>query len=220
MAGFPWHPHRGIETITYLIQGGIQHEDSLGNSGILQDGDVQWMTAGSGIIHQEMPAPGASALYHGFQLWSNLPSSKKMMDPRYQDIPAAEIPEVIEDDGSKARIITGDFWGKTGPVTGIFTNPRYLDISLPVNRERSFKIQLEQNAFAYVFQGEGRFFGASAPGPVMTEYITPQGATDPIPSHPAENRSLVLIDQGDEIRVRAGEQESRECASCWYPVSL
>lgn len=209
MAGFPWHPHRGIETITYLISGGIKHEDSMGNSGILQDGDVQWMTAGSGIIHQEMPAPGSSAIYHGFQLWSNLPSADKMMDPRYQDIPSGEIPEVTEDDGSKARIITGNFWGKTGPVTGIVTDPRYLDITLPPNRERTFKIQLEQNAFAYVFMGSGRFYGASDPRAVMTEYITHQGATDPIPSHPAENRNLILFDQGDEIKVRAGEEGMR-----------
>lgn len=195
ISGFPWHPHRGIETITYLIKGGIKHEDSLGNSGILQDGDVQWMTAGSGIIHQEMPAPGASPIFHGFQLWANLPAANKMMDPRYQDVPSVEIPEVIEDDGSKARIITGDFWGKTGPVTGIVTNPRYLDITLPPNRERSIKVAIEQNAFAYVFMGDGSFLDASSPQSV---------APDKIVGQTAENRSLVLFDSGDEIRVRSG----------------
>ena len=200
MVGFPWHPHRGIETITYMIKGNIKHEDSLGNTGILQDGDVQWMTAGRGIIHQEMPAPGANSVFHGFQLWANLPSLKKMMPPRYQDIPAVEIPEVIEDDGSKARIITGDFWGKTGPVTGIVTNPRYLDITLPPNRERSIKVALEQNAFAYVFMGAGSFLDASNPTSVTTGEMV---------NHPAENRSLVLFDRGDEIRVRSGEEGMR-----------
>lgn len=199
-AGFPWHPHRGIETITYIIKGSVKHEDSLGNSGILRDGDVQWMTAGSGIIHQEIPVPGASPLSHGFQLWANLPAANKMMPPRYQDIPAVEIPEVVEDDGSKARIITGEFWGKTGPVTGIVTNPRYLDITLPPHRERSIKIALEQNAFAYVFMGDGSFLNGSNPLSVKKDSML---------GHPAENRSLVLFDSGDEIRVRSGKEGMR-----------
>ncbi len=209
LAGFPWHPHRGIETITYLISGGVQHEDSLGNTGILKDGDVQWMTAGSGIIHQEMPAPGSSPLYHGFQLWANLPSAKKMIPPRYQDIPSQEIPEITEDDGCKARVITGEFWGKTGPVTGISTNPRYLDILVPPEGERNIKIPLEQNAFAYIFMGKGVFLGASSPQPVLTEYINRTNTTSPLLSHPAETRSLVLFDRGDEIRIRAGEEGMR-----------
>src|SRR3954467_3766425 len=128
-AGFPWHPHRGIETITYVLAGTVDHGDSLGNRGTLGAGDVQWMTAGSGILHQEMPQGDARGRMHGFQLWANLPSSLKMTAPRYQDVPGAAIPEVVDDDGTRARVIIGDFWGKRGPVEGIAGEPRYLDIS-------------------------------------------------------------------------------------------
>jgi len=209
MAGFPWHPHRGIETITYVLDGGVEHQDSLGNSGSLKAGDVQWMTAGSGIVHQEMPHEASGPIFHGFQLWANLPSAKKMMDPRYQDIPSVEIPEVTEDDGTRARIITGSFWGKTGPVVGIETDPRYLDIIMPPGRTRRFKINLEHHAFAYVFSGSGHFRDASAPVPVMTEYVTDKGVSDPIAAHAVENRNLVLFDRGDEISVQAGPEGIR-----------
>ncbi|HUB50756.1 MAG TPA: pirin family protein, partial [Terracidiphilus sp.] len=121
LAGFPWHPHRGIETITYVLAGEVAHGDSLGNKGRMTAGDVQWMTAGSGILHQEMPKGDERGRMHGFQLWANLPAHLKMTDPRYQDIPAAAIPEVTEDDGTKARIICGEFWGKMGPVEGVAT---------------------------------------------------------------------------------------------------
>jgi redox-sensitive bicupin YhaK (pirin superfamily) len=131
LKGFPWHPHRGIETITYLLEGSVEHGDSLGNVGNLGAGDVQWMTAGSGIMHQEMPKGDARGRMHGFQLWANLPSADKMCAPRYQDVTANDIPEVIEDDGSKARIICGDFGGQTGPVDGIAADPRYLDSTRP-----------------------------------------------------------------------------------------
>ena len=209
MNGFPWHPHRGIETITYNIKGSIQHEDSLGNKGLLQDGDVQWMTAGSGIIHQEMPMPGASPIFHGFQLWSNLPAKKKMMDPRYQDIPSKDIPEVVEDDGTKARIITGDFWGKTGPVTGIETNPRYLDITVPPNVERIIKIELEHHAFAYLFDGSGFFYNSSAPIPAPTEYVSSKGISEAVSANPVENRNLIIFDRGNEIKLRSGQNGMR-----------
>lgn len=192
MAGFPWHPHRGIETITYMLKGGIEHEDSMGNKGSLLAGDVQWMTAGSGIIHQEMPLSGAGNLYHGFQLWSNLPSSHKMMNPRYQDIPSNEIPGVTEDDGSHARIITGEFWGKTGPVSGIITKPQYIDLFIPALSEKIIKIDIEQNAFAYIFEGSGSFPNTSNPKASAIEY-----------------QNLVLFDKGDEIRVKAGEDGLR-----------
>ena len=130
-AGFPWHPHRGIETITYVLAGTVEHGDSLGNTGMLGSGDVQWMTAGSGILHQEMPQGDPRGRMHGFQLWANLPASLKMTAPRYQDIPAAEIPELVDDDGTRVRVICGDFWGKRGPVDGIAADPRYLDIFVP-----------------------------------------------------------------------------------------
>ena len=122
--GFPWHPHRGIETITYVLEGTVDHADSLGNTGSLGAGDVQWMTAGRGILHQEMPHGNVSGQMHGFQLWGNLPASQKMTAPRYQDVTAADIPEVTDDDGTVVRIITGDFWGKTGPVDGIAADPQ------------------------------------------------------------------------------------------------
>src|ERR1700685_1681301 len=136
LKGFPWHPHRGIETITYVLAGSVEHGDSLGNRGKMTAGDVQWMTAGSGILHQEMPKGDLQGRMHGFQLWANLPASLKMTDPRYQDIPSSAIPEVTEDDGTKARIICGEFWGKTGPVEGAAAgqssvDARYVDISVP-----------------------------------------------------------------------------------------
>ncbi len=207
--GFPWHPHRGIETITYVLSGEVDHGDSLGNTGTLTAGDVQWMTAGSGIIHQEMPRGDAKGSMHGFQLWANLPSDKKMTHPRYQDIPAGEIPEVTEDDGTRVRIITGHFWGKRGPVEGIAADPRYLDISVPPNTLRRFKVDLSHQAFAYVFAGSGEFRSASDPLLAPTEYVNEQGTTEAIPAHPAENRNLILFDTGDEVVVRSGEQGMR-----------
>ncbi len=131
LPGFPWHPHRGIETITYVLSGSVQHGDSLGNKGTMGAGDVQWMTAGSGILHQEMPKGDERGRMHGFQLWANLPRSLKMTDPRYQDIHGAEIPEVVDDDGTRVRIVAGDFWGKRGPVEGVAADPRYLDVWIP-----------------------------------------------------------------------------------------
>ena len=127
-AGFPWHPHRGIETITYVLAGSVEHGDSLGNRGSLGAGDIQWMTAGSGILHQEMPKGDRDGRMHGFQLWANLPSSMKMTEPRYQDIGANDVPEVVDDDGTSVRIVVGYFWGQTGPVEGVAADPRYLGV--------------------------------------------------------------------------------------------
>jgi len=148
LAGFPWHPHRGIETITYVLAGEVAHGDSLGNKGRMTAGDVQWMTAGSGILHQEMPSGDAKGRMHGFQLWANLPAALKMTDPRYQDIPAAAIPEVTEDDGAKARVICGEFWGKRGPVEGVAADPRYVDISIPPGKRKRIKVEITRNAFS------------------------------------------------------------------------
>src|SRR6476469_5756913 len=131
LKGFPWHPHRGIETITYVLAGSVDHGDSLGNKGSLGAGDVQWMTAGSGIMHQEMPKGDPSGRMHGFQLWANLPASLKMTAPRYQEVKATDIPEIIDDDGTRARLICGTFWGKSGPVDGSAAEAIYLDISVP-----------------------------------------------------------------------------------------
>ncbi len=153
LAGFPWHPHRGIETITYVLAGTVEHGDSLGNRGAIAAGDVQWMTAGRGIIHQEMPKGDAAGRMHGFQLWGNLPSSLKMTAPRYQEVKAPEIPEVTDDDGTHVRIVCGSFWGRTGPVDGIAADPVYLDVSLAPGRRKSLPVETTRHAFAYVFAG-------------------------------------------------------------------
>jgi len=166
--GFPWHPHRGIETITYVLEGRVDHADSLGNRGKLGAGDIQWMTAGSGILHQEMPRGDVRGRMHGFQLWANLPARHKMTKPRYQDVAAREIPTVVDNDGTTARVLCGEFWGRKGPVEGIAADPRYLDISVPANT------------------GHGK---------AMREF--------------AGNRSLVLFDQGDSIRVESGDEGGR-----------
>ncbi len=204
-AGFPWHPHRGIETITYVLSGSVLHGDSLGNTGSLGAGDVQWMTAGSGILHQEMPRGDPRGRMHGFQLWANLPASQKMTKPRYQDVVSAAIPEVTEDDGTSARVICGSFWGKSGPVDGIAADPRYVDISVPPGRRKVIPIELNRHAFAYVFAGSGSFRGASSPRAVLTE----NPALDAPPVYESGNRSLVLFDTGDEVVVQAGDEGIR-----------
>jgi redox-sensitive bicupin YhaK (pirin superfamily) len=206
LAGFPWHPHRGIETITYVLAGSVEHGDSIGNKGVISPGDIQWMTAGRGIIHQEMPKGDAAGRMHGFQLWANLPSSLKMTTPRYQEIKAAEIPEVIDDDGTHIRLVCGDFWGKKGPVDGIAANPIYVDVSVPAGKKKSLTIDTRNNAFAYVFEGSGKFCNASEPLAVPTESV---GWLDTKPPVDVDNRSLILFDSGDEITVQAGEKGIR-----------
>jgi redox-sensitive bicupin YhaK (pirin superfamily) len=206
LAGFPWHPHRGIETITYVLAGNVEHGDSLGNRGSLRAGDVQWMTAGRGIMHQEMPKGDTAGRMHGFQLWANLPSSLKMTEPRYQDVAAQDIPEIVDDDGTRVRVICGDFWGKTGPVEGVAADPRYLDISMPPGVRKRFGVETSRHAFAYVFAGAGTFRDASQPLNVKTELVG-AGASDP--NAPTANRSLVLFDSGDEITVQAGSEGIR-----------
>jgi redox-sensitive bicupin YhaK (pirin superfamily) len=210
VAGFPWHPHRGIETITYVLAGEVAHGDSLGNKGRMRAGDVQWMTAGSGILHQEMPSGDAAGRMHGFQLWANLPASLKMTAPRYQDIPASAIPEATEDDGSRARVVCGEFWGKKGPVEGAAVgsnvNARYVDISIPPGLRKRIQVETTRHAFAYVFAGAGTFRDASPPQAVLTESAVDPGAE---PVYDAKNHSLVLFDRGDEIIVRAGPEGIR-----------
>lgn len=206
LAGFPWHPHRGIETITYILSGEVEHGDSLGNQGVLQAGDVQWMTAGSGIIHQEMPRGDRDGKMHGFQLWANLPSSLKMTAPRYQDVQSTDIPEVVDDDGTKIRVICGSIWGATGPVDGIAAEPEYLDVSVPPGKRKVLPVETTRHAFAYVFAGSGRFCNASAPLDVPTEGV---GWSDTSLSEEADNRSLVLFDRGDEVSIQAGDKGIR-----------
>jgi len=207
-AGFPWHPHRGIETITYVLAGTVEHRDSLGNEGALGAGDVQWMTAGRGILHQEMPQGDAKGSMHGFQLWANLPSSHKMTAPRYQDIGAEAIAEIIDDDGTRVRVICGEFWGKRGPVEGVAADARYLDISVPPNRRKTLPVETERHAFAYVFEGSGSFRSASTPFGVLTEKENPDGS-EKLVREQTGNRSLVLFDSGSEVVVDAGEEGIR-----------
>jgi quercetin 2,3-dioxygenase len=209
LAGFPWHPHRGIETITYVLAGSVNHGDSLGNRGTLGAGDVQWMTAGSGILHQEMPRGDAQGRMHGFQLWANLPAALKMTPPRYQDIMARDVPEITDDDGTTVRVVCGSFWGRTGPVEGVAADPRYLDVWVPPGRRKRLTVERGRHVFAYVFAGSGTFRDASAPTGVRTEGIGPGGESVPGKAAETGNRSLVLFDAGDEITVQAGEEGIR-----------
>ena len=207
LAGFPWHPHRGIETITYVLAGTVDHGDSLGNRGSLGAGDVQWMTAGRGIMHQEMPKGDPKGRMHGFQLWANLPSSLKMTAPRYQDVAGRDIPEVTDDDGTRVRVVCGDFWGKRGPVEGVAADPRYLDVFVPPGVRKRLQVEMNRNAFAYVFEGSGTFRDASEPRGVQTEQVG-----EAAPANAAEtfgNRSLVVFDRGDEVVVQAGDEGIR-----------
>ena len=183
MAGFPWHPHRGIETITYMLHGRIEHGDSMKNSGIIGAGDVQWMTAGSGIIHQEMPKKNEDDPYlAGFQLWANLPASHKMMDPRYRDITKDIIPEVSVDNNAKVKIICGEINGVKGPIQDIITEPEYLDVAIEPNSEFKHSIDNGDNAFAYVIEGEATF------DPTKNEIIGPE--------------HLVIFSEGDEVLIQ------------------
>lgn len=207
LRGFPWHPHRGIETITYVLAGTVEHGDSLGNRGRLGAGDVQWMTAGSGILHQEMPQGNASGQMHGFQLWANLPSRLKMTAPRYQDVKSAEIPEIIDDDGTAVRVIVGSFWGRSGPVDGIAADPQYLDIFVPAGRHKTFRVDTYRRAFAYVFEGAGRFADASRPEGVLLEKEV-LGREMNIRDL-SGNRTLIRFGTGEEVTVQAGDEGIR-----------
>jgi redox-sensitive bicupin YhaK (pirin superfamily) len=211
-AGFPWHPHRGIETITYILSGTVDHADSLGNKGTIRAGGVQWMTAGNGIIHQEMPAGDAGGQLHGFQLWANLPSSLKMTAPRYQDVVSDDIPQVVDDDGTSIRVVCGSFGGVSGPVDGIAAEPSYLDVSIPPRTRKSLPVASSRHAFAYVIAGSGKFSDASQPLPVKTEDVSgaelsPEALA--ALSGEADNRSLIVFDSGDEIKVESGEEGMR-----------
>ena len=216
LAGFPWHPHRGIETITYVLAGTVDHGDSLGNRGSLGAGDVQWMTAGSGILHQEMPKGDPKGRMHGFQLWANLPSSLKMTKPRYQDVLAGDIPEVTDDDGTRVRVICGDFWGKNGPVDGVAADPRYLDVFVPPGVRKRLQVETTRNAFAYVFEGSGTFRDASEPRGVQTDRVGAAEAADAADA--IGNRSLVVFDRGDEVVVQAGDQGIRFLLVSGQPI--
>jgi len=205
--GFPWHPHRGIETITYVLSGSVDHEDSLGNAGSLTDGDLQWMTAGSGILHQEMPKGNLSGQMHGFQLWANLPSSLKMTQPRYQDIQGKDLPLLLEDNGTRIKVIIGDYKGRASPVDGIAADPQYLDVTVPPNKTTHLRVDTYRRAFAYVFEGAGSFQAASDPSGVLVEKSI--GGEEIHMADLSGNRTLVQFGTGDEVVVTAGDQGVR-----------
>jgi quercetin 2,3-dioxygenase len=189
LRGFPWHPHRGIETITYMLSGDVEHSDSLGNKGIISSGDVQWMTAGSGIIHQEMPKGGPDGKMYGFQLWANLPASHKMMPPRYRDIKAADTPEVKLENGVRIKIICGEVNGTKGPVDDIIIDPEYLDISIPAGKGYAHPTKKGYTVFAYVIEGAG-MTGADHETSV-------------------DNHTLVLFEDGEQVSFKTGEEGVR-----------
>lgn len=206
LKGFPWHPHRGIETITYVLEGDVEHGDSLGHQGIIGSGDVQWMTAGSGIIHQEMPKGDAKGRMYGFQLWANLPASHKMMDPRYRDVKGADMPVVSRPDGTTVRVICGESDGVQGPVQDIVTDPQYLDVTMAPNSEYSRPITPGHTVLAYVIDGKGEFCHENNPFGYETE-----GANyfDTEIDKLIGNGSLILFGDGDSVTVKTGSDAVR-----------
>lgn len=208
-AGFPWHPHRGIETVTYMLDGVVEHEDSLGNRGVVGSGDVQWMTSGSGIIHQEMPKPLEGQM-GGFQLWVNLPASDKMMDPRYQEVKRGQIPEVEIAKGVNVRVVSGMVGGVRGPVRDIMVEPEYLDVRIAPHRTFEHNVRRGHTLFAYVLQGKGRF--------------------DEERAEPVDSESLVTFHDGDRVRVETrtdplrfllvSGRPIREPVAWWGPIVM
>jgi redox-sensitive bicupin YhaK (pirin superfamily) len=196
--GFPWHPHRGIETITYVLRGDVEHGDSMGNKGIISSGDIQWMTAGSGIIHQEMPKGDSNGVMFGFQLWANLPKSHKMMEPRYRDLKSGQIPEVMLENGSKVKVICGKSGGKQGPVRDIITDPEYLDITVPARSEFIHPTKCGHTVFAYVIEGKGYFCKEKLPFSYEIEGVN---YFDIQRDSFVSNENLVLFDDGDQMMV-------------------
>jgi redox-sensitive bicupin YhaK (pirin superfamily) len=206
LKGFPWHPHRGIETITYILQGKVEHGDSLGNSGVIDSGDVQWMTAGSGIIHQEMPKGDAGGRMEGFQLWANLPAKQKMTHPRYRDVSSGDIPTITLDNGVQVKIICGTVNGVQGPVRDIMIDPEYLDIIVPANTVYEHPTKPGHTVLSYVIAGGGYFCKEKKPFTYETEgenYFDMK--TDPV----ATNGTLILFEDGDTVHIETGDKSMR-----------
>lgn len=196
--GFPWHPHRGIETITYVLRGSIEHGDSMGNNGVIRRGDVQWMTAGSGIIHQEMPKGDVNGHMWGFQLWANLPASQKMMHPRYREVTSSHIPEVSNPNGVKTRVISGEVDGTQGPVRDIVIDPVYLDVSIPARTVFTIPAKPTYTVLAYVFEGAAYF------SPEKNALVT--------------NEYLILFEDGDEVMVSSADESVRFLLLAGKPI--
>jgi len=215
LKGFPWHPHRGIETITYVLAGEVEHGDSMGNQGVISPGDVQWMTAGSGIIHQEMPKGDTQGRMYGFQLWANLPASHKMMEPRYRDVKSSQIPELSLAQGVKVKIICGRVNGTEGPVQDIVTEPEYLDVSVPAGAEFHHPIPPGHTTFAYVIEGAGYFDperDAYSHEVVGTNYF------DFDRQCVCDNRTIVLYEDGAEVMISAAEGPVRFLLISGLPI--
>jgi redox-sensitive bicupin YhaK (pirin superfamily) len=199
--GFPWHPHRGIETITYMLHGEVEHGDSMGNKGLISAGDVQWMTAGSGIVHQEMPKGGAGGLLWGFQLWANLPRAQKMVYPRYRDVKREQIPLVSLQSGVQVRVIAGEVAGVRGPVRDIVIHPEYLDVTMPPEATFVHGVQAGHTVFAYTVEGRAAF-----------------GPPEDGPDSPIGSESLVIYEDGDEIRVSTAAEGTRFLLLAGKPI--
>jgi redox-sensitive bicupin YhaK (pirin superfamily) len=214
--GFPWHPHRGIETITYVLEGDVEHGDSLGNKGTIGSGDVQWMTAGSGIIHQEMPKGDRNGKMYGFQLWANLPSGQKMMDPRYRDVVDEQIPEVKLPDGTTIKIISGEVSGVKGPVQDIVIDPEYIDVTVPAGSEFRHPTKQGHTVFAYIIDGQGYFCEEKNPFTYEVEGINYFDIQrDPF----VGNGTIVLFSDGDEIKVFTEEHPVRFLMISGKPIN-
>ncbi len=206
LAGFPWHPHRGIETITYVLEGRVEHGDSMGNKGVIDGGDVQWMTAGSGIIHQEMPKGDETGRMGGFQLWANLPASHKMMDPRYREVKSSQIPQIIAGNGVSIRAICGAINGTKGPVTDIVTDPEYLDISIAAKTEFSHPTRPGHTVFAYCIDGKGLFCGEKDP---FRYTVQGENYFDIQRSHLTGSGSLIVFGDGEQVTVATEDEPVR-----------
>lgn len=204
--GFPWHPHRGIETITYVLAGTVEHGDSMGNQGVIRRGDVQWMTAGSGIVHQEMPKGDEAGRMSGFQLWANLPADHKMMAPRYREVKAGQIPEVSLDDGARVRIVSGKVGDVQGPVRDIVTDPVYLDVTVPPRSEHFHPTPPEHTVFAYVIEGKGYFCEEKDP---FTYDVQGANYFDMQREPFLDNGTLVLFEKGEQIMVSTEDEPVR-----------
>lgn len=204
--GFPWHPHRGIETITYLIKGSVEHADSLGNKGTIASGDVQWMTAGSGIIHHEMPKVAGDGVISGFQLWANLPAANKMMKPRYQDIKSNQIPDLTTVENCKIRIVCGSFMGTTGPVTDIVTQPVFMDVQIPAATDFIIPTREVDTVFCYVFEGEGYFCDRNADEQTLK-------------SSNAADKDVVLFTKGEQLLIHTREKGMRFLFLAGKPIA-
>lgn len=196
IAGFPWHPHRGIETITYMLEGSAEHADSIGNKGTIRKGEVQWMTAGNGIIHQEMPLPDKQGRMYGFQLWANLPASHKMIKPRYQDIKASQIPSVQAENGITVKLICGSYKGVKGPVQDIIIDPQFWDVGFPAGSSITLPAAAGYTCFIYCYEGSAL-----------------------IDAHTVSNRQAVLFEDGDDIEVLAGKDGFRMLFLCGKPLN-